>query len=127
MSSRAARDDFQVKNAFFLDGDFIQGAGVGDNGDAAADARLFEEKTRPVLPAYFFVRGYGHAERYARMALMKGAEDLNQDSQLSFHVAAARAIDSSVHHRRAVLRIFSAGNYVEVRQQHYGGRGNPVG
>ena len=98
MPSRAARDDFQVKNAFFLDGDFIQGAGVGDNGDGCS-GRPSEEKTRPVLPAYFFVRGYGHAERYARIALMKGAEDLDQDGQLSFHIAAARAIDLFVHHR----------------------------
>src|SRR5262249_2467180 len=55
MPSRAARDDFQVKNAFFLDGDFIQGAVCRENGHAPADACLLEEKTGPVLPPYFFV------------------------------------------------------------------------
>src|SRR5581483_24258 len=95
-----------MQNPLLLDGDIVDRARVRKNRDAAAETRLLEEKARAVIAAVLLVGSDGEAERDAGTALVKIAEEREQDRELAFHVAAAGAVDAPVAHRRAVFGPF---------------------
>src|SRR5262249_1845388 len=82
-------------------------------------ARLLEEKARAVVAAVLLVGGDSEAERDAGAALVKIAEDLQQDSELPFHIAAARPVDAALAHERAILCSLGPRDDVQMREHHH--------
>src|ERR1051325_9215655 len=106
-----------MENAFFFDGDLVDRAGIRKHGDAAAKSRLLEYKPRAVIAAVLFVGRDCEADRRAGAPRVEVAEELQQNRELPFHVAATGAVNTAVAHGRAILRSVGTRDDVDMREQ----------